>query len=93
MRDRRARVAIVSLILLFPAMMVGMSPRTTSIREAVLPVLATEAILIAGLSNVARERQRLRTEIQAPAEGRPRVRVVRAPHANPPLRKAPLGRS
>lgn len=95
MRDRRARVAAVSFILLLPTLMVGMSPRTTSVREAVLPLLATETILIAGLSGVARERQRLKAEGKAPVADSPRVRSARIPHANTsrPLRKAPLGRS
>jgi hypothetical protein len=93
MRDRRARVAVVSLILLFPALMVGMNPRTTSVREAVLPVLATQAILVVGLSNVARERQRLLAARSAPTPDSKRGLVSNLPHASRPLRKAPAGRS
>ncbi len=96
MRDRRARVGLVVLMLALPALMVGMSPRTTSIRAAVLPVLATQAVLVAGLSGVARERQRLLAERQAPVSRRP---VPSLPHARAsapitvrPLRSATLGR-
>ena len=90
MRDRRVRVAVVGMMLIFPALMVGMSPRTTSVREAVLPVLATEVILVAGLSGVARERQRLAAERTAPA-GRPAV-VASVPHVSRPVRRAPVAR-
>lgn len=98
MRDRRARVGLVGLMLMFPALMVGMSPRTTSVRGAVLPVLATEIILVAGLSNVARERQRLLAERTAPAprtasRTAPRPAAVPgAPHAGRTLRGAPVSR-
>ncbi len=92
MRDRRARVGLVGLILIFPALMVGMSPRTTSVRGAVLPVLATELILVAGLTNVVRERQRLLAERTAPAAPRRPAAVPSAPHASRPLRGAPVGR-
>lgn len=77
MRDRRARVAVIGLLMLIPALMAGMSPRTTSVREALMPVLATEIVLLAGLSGAARERKRLLTERAMPAR-RP---VPSAPHA------------
>jgi hypothetical protein len=91
MRDRRARVGLVGLMLIFPALMVGMSPRTTSVRGAVLPVLATEAILIGGLAGVARERQRLLAERSAPPAVSRRTAPT-VPHAARPLSRAPLGR-
>ena len=84
MRDRRARVAVVGLLLAFPAMMLGMSPGKASAREAALPVLAAEAILVLGLSGAARERGRLLAERDAPAR-----RVVPSfPHAGRPARRA-----
>jgi hypothetical protein len=90
MRDRRARVAIVGLMLTLPVLMTWSSPRTTSVRAAVLPVLATEAILIAGLAGVARERERLLAERAAPVR---RARAVPSvPHASRRFRGAPLGR-
>ena len=95
MRDRRARVALVGLMLAFPVLMVGMSPRETSVRGAVLPVAATEAILVVGLSGVARERQRLLAERTAPAcraTAGDRRAVPSVPHVSHPLRGAPIGR-
>jgi hypothetical protein len=88
MRDRRSRAALVGLILVFPVLMLGMSPGKASVREAVLPVLATEAILVVGLSGVARERVRLLAERTAPTR-RPAPSL---PHATRPLRRAPVVR-
>jgi glucose dehydrogenase len=88
MRDRRSRAALVGLVLVFPVLMVGMSPAKTSVREAVLPVLATEAILVVGLTGVARERGRLLAERAAPA----RRAAHNLPHASRPLRRAPVVR-
>jgi hypothetical protein len=59
MRDRRARLVFVVLILAFPALMIVASPRPSSAREAALPLLAVEGVLIGGLTAVARERRRL----------------------------------
>ena len=71
MRERRARWAIVGLMLALPMLMVCASPRLGTVREAVVPVIAVEAILVAGLAGVAAERRRLLEEIANPA---PRVR-------------------
>ena len=85
-------MAFVGLILAFPVLICRANPQGTSVREAVLPVLATEAILIGGLSTAARERQRLLAEprrARPPPAGRSRASPTPAPR----LRRAPVGRS
>ena len=67
MRDLRARMAIIGLILAFPVLMLALNPRRSSVQEAALPLLAVETILVGGLAVAARERLRLSNERAAAA--------------------------
>ena len=90
MRDLRARVAIVGLILAFPVFMMTSNPRGPSAREAALPILAVEMILVCGLTVAARERVRLAAERNNPLSVRPLT--TKAPHRVRPVRGAHVGR-
>jgi hypothetical protein len=97
MRDRRRRVRVVfvGLILAFPVLMMlaGRRTSTSTVRAAVLPVVAVEAVLIIGLAVVARERRRLLAE-RAGAAARPEGPVAPAGRVRPaaPVRGAAVGR-
>jgi hypothetical protein len=86
MRDRRVRAVFVGLILALPILMAWMNRRTSSVREAALPLFLTESILVLGLTTAARERHRLLAE---PAVAAPERRPLPSlPHATRAGRRA-----
>ena len=82
MRDLRARMAIIGLILAFPVLMLALNPRRSSVQEAALPLLAVETILVGGLAVAARERLRLSNERAAAAAVRS-APALRSPASSP----------
>ena len=82
MRDLRARMAIIGLILAFPVLMLALNPRRSSVQEAALPLLAVETILVGGLAVAARERLRLGTERAANGAVRS-APALRSPASSP----------
>jgi hypothetical protein len=91
MRDRRVRVVLVGLILAFPLLMVGVTDaRTSSFRQAALPILGVEAVLIVGLHTASSERGRLLGRcVREESAGRP-LPII--PHAPDPARHVPASR-
>jgi hypothetical protein len=92
MHDPRTRTALVGLVLALPPLMVAAAPRGPSARAAAPPVLAVEAVLVAGLAVAARERVRLRA---APAGGTQKAAgTIAVPMAlrMSGRRRAPVGR-
>jgi hypothetical protein len=73
MRDRRVRLAFLGLILAFPFLIVGVSPRgsgrPSGLASEALPLLAVEVLLVGGLAFAARERIHLLA--RAPSAHRP----------------------
>jgi len=83
MRNRWTRRLFVGLILAFPLLITLVSSTssdqlnsTSEISQAVLPVAAVEAVLVGGITFAARERQRLRVELDA-VRGTPRWIISR----------------
>ncbi|GAC1475071.1 MAG: hypothetical protein NVSMB9_26740 [Isosphaeraceae bacterium] len=91
MSDRRVRAAFIGLILAFPLLMLRMSPRASTVRQAALPLFLVESMLAFGLMSAYRERQRLLTERQRPVVS-PRP-LLGAPHARVSARRVPVARS
>ena len=85
MRDRRARVAMLGLVLMFPGLILAAAPVKSSARLTSLTVVGVEAVLMGGLFAAARERRMLLSEQLAAPELT--VRASRAvpsfPHARP----------
>lgn len=86
MRDRRARSAVVGLVLLFPVLIAAATPapRAAAARPTALTVLGVEVVLVGGFCTALRERRRLLAERVAPRQasaGRapslPHVRTAR----------------
>lgn len=93
MRDFRTRTALIGLILAFPALMMLASPRKSSLRDAALPLLAVEAVLVGGLTVATRERVRLTGE-RTTAEAPPALhgRLSKAARSPGSVRRAHIGR-
>ena len=66
MRDRRARLVVAGLILIFPVLMVGASPRRSLTRPTVATVFGLEVVLGVGLVAAGLERRRLLAERAEP---------------------------
>lgn len=93
MRDPRARMALIGLILAFPLVMTVLSPARPAVRDVALPLFAVEAVLVGGLMVAGRERLRLHAERTAAAAAPARRAVFGVPHAAPrAVRRAHAGR-
>jgi hypothetical protein len=77
-------LAFAGLILTLPLLMVAVDPRRSSAREATVPLLAVEVVLVGGLAVAALERLRLWAERTSPA---PRTEPSPSPPPSPAPRR------